>query len=69
MKDEDSDVGEVTITSELLGGVHGPKTLDSDGLIISRITENVTGIKFTASAEGYDDVVRTYTFDLTLETE
>lgn len=31
-----------TITSELIGGTHGPVTLDEDGIVISRITDKDT---------------------------
>lgn len=51
----------VTITSELVGGVHGPVTLDSDGLVISRITnKNTQIIKVTASKDGYESITKTF---------
>lgn len=31
-----------TITSEVVGGVHGPVVLDDDGIVISRITDKDT---------------------------
>ena len=43
-----------TITAELIGGIHGPVILDSDGILISRITSTSQSIKFTASKEGYN---------------
>lgn len=55
------DEDDVTITCELVGGVHGEKTLDPDGLAIFRITNKDTQkVKFTAKKTGYDDVVKTY---------
>ena len=51
----------VTITSELVGGVHGPVTLDPDGLVISRITnKNTQTIKVTASKDGCVDITKTF---------
>jgi len=47
----ESDDGAV-ITAELIGGIHGPITLDEDGILISRITDKVTGLKVTASKGG-----------------
>ena len=51
----------VTITSELVGGVHGPVTLDEDGLVISRITnKNTQTIKVTASKSGCVSITKTF---------
>lgn len=51
----------VTITSELVNGTHGPVTLDSDGIVISRITNKSTQtIKVVASKQGYDSVTKTF---------
>lgn len=50
----------VTITAELIGGVHGPVTLDPDGLLISRITSTTQQIKFTATKDGYAPFTRTF---------
>lgn len=48
-----------TITCELINGVHGPTTLDADGLCIFRIANKSTQtIKVVASKEGYTDTVR-----------
>lgn len=45
-----------TITSEVVGGVHGPVTLDEDGIVISRITDKSSQtIHIVASKEGYED--------------
>lgn len=54
------DEDDVTITCELVGGVHGEKTLDPDGLAIFRVTNTSQQVKFTAKKTGYDDVVKTY---------
>ena len=55
------DEEDVIMTCELVGGVHGEKTLDPDGLAIFRITnKNTQKVKFTAKKTGYDDVVRIY---------
>ena len=52
---------DVTITSELVGGVHGPVTLDDDGIVITRITnKNTQTIKVTASKDGYESVTKTF---------
>lgn len=50
----------VTIVAEIIGGVHGPVTLDPDGILISRISSTTQKIKFTASKNGYPDVTRTF---------
>lgn len=50
-----------SITTELVGGVHGPKELDEDGLAIFRIANKSTQtIKVVASKTGYTDTVRTF---------
>lgn len=65
------DVEGVTYTVELVGGVHGPQTLDSDGICIIRITnKNSQTIKVVASKEGYTPVTRIFTLaGLTLLSE
>lgn len=56
-----------TITAELIGGIHGPVTLDADGILVSRITSTSQSIKFTASKEGYESKSVIYTLrNLTL---
>lgn len=51
----------VTLTAELVGGVHGPQTLDEDGICIFRITDKSSqSIKIVASKTGYESVTRTY---------
>lgn len=60
----------MTITAELVGGVHGPVELQEDGLIIFRVANTTQKVKFTASKTGYDDVVKTYDLtDLTLQAD
>ena len=47
-----------TITSEVIGGVHGPVTLDEDGIVISRITDKDTQpIEVVAYKDGESDSV------------
>lgn len=41
-----------TITVEVVGGVHGPSTLDEDGLVICRIANNNQSIKVVATKNG-----------------
>ena len=50
-----------TVTAEIIGGDHGPVTLDPDGILISRIKNVSQKIKFTASSDGCDDNVQTFT--------
>lgn len=53
-----------TITVEVVGGLHGPTTLDEDGICICRITDKTTQtIKVVASKEGLDS--DTVVLDLT----
>lgn len=54
---EDAD----SIVVELVGGIHGPVTLDSDGLIIFRVSNNTQVVKVTANASGYESYTKTYT--------
>lgn len=56
----DTDVEGATIEVELIGGKHGPVTLDSDRTLISRISNKSQKIKITASKEGYPTVSKTY---------
>lgn len=53
---EDAD----SIVCELVGGRHGPVTLDSDGLIIFRVANNTQSVKVTAKKSGYEDVTKTF---------
>ena len=50
----------VTLTVEVIGGVHGPSTLDPDGLAICRISNTAQKIKVTASKAGYAPYSKTY---------
>ena len=55
------DVEGVTLTCELVGGVHGPQTLDSDGICIFRVTNKSTQtIKVVASKSGYANVTKVF---------
>ena len=60
----------VTLTVQVVGGTHGPQTLDSDGICICRITNKSTQtIKVVASKDGYTNIVRVIRLNgLTLET-
>lgn len=61
----------VTITTEVVGGVHGPSTLDEDGIVICRIANKSTQtIKVVARKEGYPSVTRVFSLTgLTLQGE
>ena len=63
------DAEDVTITVEVVNGVHGPQSLDSDGIAICRITDkNSQKVRFVASKTGYESVSKTYSLKgLTLE--
>ena len=50
-----------TITCEVVGGLHGEATLDSDGIIICRLATNATPLRFKAYKDGK---VETQTFSL-----
>jgi len=56
----ESEVDGATIKVELVGGTHGEKTLDDDGLCIFRVTSTTQTIKVTVVAEGYNNTVKTY---------
>lgn len=63
--DSDEDT---TITVELIGGTHGPVTLDSDRTLVVRLRNKQQKIKITVTKDGYDTITRTYTLaGLTLE--
>lgn len=49
-----------TITVEVIGGDHGPSTLDEDGLIICRIKNTGQFIKVTASKTGCASIEKIY---------
>lgn len=54
------DVDGVTITAEIVGGTHGPVTLDSDGILVARIKSTTQKVKFIASKTGYPNVTKTF---------
>ena len=61
--EEDAD----SIVCELIGGLHGPVTLDPDGILVARIISTDEQLKVTASKDGFS-YSRTYTLTgLTLE--
>ena len=56
-----SNIEDAVITAQLVNGVHGAVTLDNDKICIFRISNKATqSIKFTATADGFDDVVVEY---------
>lgn len=55
-------VESATITAKLTGGIHGPVTLDDDGILVARITDSVTAVTFTSTV-GTDST--STTIDLT----
>lgn len=60
----EADVEGAVITAELVNGVHGPTTLDADGLCIFRVTDKDSQkVKIVASKDGYTSDVKE--FDLT----
>lgn len=59
-----------TITSEVIGGVHGPVTLDEDGIVISRITDKDTQtIEVVAYKDSESDSVTLDLSDLVMESQ
>ena len=60
-----------TITAELIGGQHGPVTLDPDGILIARITDPATQkLRFTATGTDGTTETKEYSLSgLTLEEE
>lgn len=46
----------VTIQAKLIGGVDDARTLDADGLLVARLSDDVTGIRFIASLAGVSQV-------------
>lgn len=55
----DSDDAE-TITVELVGGVHGPVTLDEDGLIILKVTSPTQSVRVIATADDGSTTTKVY---------
>lgn len=62
----DTGVEGTTYVVELMGGMHGPQTLDSDQVCVFRVTSNSQRIKVTASKNGYTSITQLYNLDLTL---
>jgi hypothetical protein len=62
------DMADATITVEIVNGFSGPRTLDTDGLIVLRIADKDTqSIRVVASKEGFAPVTRTFSLsELTL---
>lgn len=52
-----------TITVEVIGGDHGPQTLDEDGICICRIKNTSQKIRVSASKTNYTTNVKTYELD------
>lgn len=50
-----------TIVAELVNGVHGPVTLQEDGIVIFRIADKSSQkVKFVASKTGYPSVTKVF---------
>lgn len=60
---------DITTTAELIGGIHGPVTLDSDGILVARITDSVTAVKFTITKGTDSNVTVIDLSELTLASE
>ena len=60
---------DATITGEVVGGTHGPVTLDSDRIIICRIANNTQSIRFVATSGDKTASVEYALSDLILENE
>lgn len=56
-----------TITGELVGGYKGPVTLDSDGIIIFRVTSNTQSVRFVATKGNRSTTVTYSLSDLVLQ--
>ena len=57
-----------TITAEVVNGVHGPVTLDEDGIVILRIADkDLQTVRIVASNNGETDSVELDLSQLTLE--
>ena len=57
----DTDVAADSITVQIIGGTHGPQTLDSDRTCIFRIKNKNQKIKIVATKAGYPTVEKTFT--------
>ncbi len=61
------DLNDEIITVEVVGGTHGPVTLDSDHVAVLRIANTTQSVKFTASKNGNKTYSKTYSLtNLTL---
>lgn len=58
-----------TIKVILVGGEDDERTLDSDGLVVARLTDEVTGIKFTATKDSKTETRTLSLVSLVLEEE
>lgn len=58
-----------TITAEVVGGVHGPVTLDEDGIVVARIGATTNKLKIVGSLAGSTKTIEYDLSGLTLETE
>ena len=56
----DESVENPIITAEVIGGDHGPVTLDNDGILVTRIKNVAQKIKFTVTADGYEPTTKTF---------
>ena len=55
---------DATITAEVVNGVHGPITLDEDGILVARIADKSSqSIRVVASKDGATSVTKIYTLD------
>ena len=49
-----------TITAQVIGGVHDAVTLDSDGILVARISSTSQKLQFVASSGDLEPVTLTY---------
>lgn len=55
-----------TIKAQLIGGIHGAVTLDSDGIVVFRLNPNAKAVRFVAT-KGNEKYVVEYDLHLTIE--
>ena len=58
-----------TITAQIIGGDHGPVTLDEDGILIARIKNVMQVLEFKATTEDGTQTIRYDLSGLTLNEE
>lgn len=58
-----AEVEGATITARVVGSEQDPVTLDDDGIVILRLTEDATGVEFSASKAGYETSTVMLMFD------